>query len=49
VSIEGEEKNVMSLKAEPIGPIPQETARLATAVFPKGSTFMKMRDELAPT
>ena len=26
----------MSLKAEPIGPIPQETARLAKAVFPRG-------------
>lgn len=36
----------MSLKAEPIGPIPQETARLAKAVFPEGTTFMKMRDEL---
>jgi transposase len=41
-----EEKIVMSLKPEPIGPIPQETARLAKAVFPEGSTFMKMRDEL---
>ena len=29
------EKNVMSLKAAPIGPIPQETARLAKAVFPR--------------
>jgi transposase len=36
----------MSLKPEPIGPIPQETVRLANAVFPEGSTFMKMRDEL---
>src|SRR6266516_6632886 len=36
----------MSLKPLPIGPVPQETARLAKAVFPKGSTFMKMRDEL---
>jgi transposase len=36
----------MSLKLEPIGPIPQETVRLAKAVFPEGSTFMKMRDEL---
>jgi hypothetical protein len=36
----------MSLKPEPIGPIPQETVRLAKAVFPEGSTFMKMRDEL---
>src|SRR6266516_6303586 len=36
----------MSLKSEPIGPVPQETARLAKAVFPEGSTFIKMRDEL---
>jgi transposase len=36
----------MSLKPEPIGPIPQETACLAKAVFPEGSTFIKMRDEL---
>src|SRR5260221_11233287 len=36
----------MSLKPEPIGPVPEETARLAKAVFPVGSSFMKMRDEL---
>jgi transposase len=36
----------MSLKPEPIGPVPEETARLAKAVFPEGSTFIKMRDEL---
>ncbi len=36
----------MSLKPLPIGAFPQETARLAKAVFPEGSTFMKMRDEL---
>src|SRR6266702_7301976 len=36
----------MSLKPEPIGPVPQETARLAKVVFPEGCTFIKMRDEL---
>ena len=36
----------MSLKPEPIGPVPQETARIAKAAFPKGSLFMRMRDEL---
>ncbi len=36
----------MSLKPLPIGPVPQETARLAKAVFPEGSPFIKMRDEL---
>ena len=35
----------MSLKPEPIGPVPQETARVAKAAFPKGSLFMHMRDE----
>jgi transposase len=42
----GEEKQVMSLKPELIGPIPQETARVAKAACPKGSTFIKMRDVL---
>lgn len=37
----------MSLKPIPIGQIPQETARLAKAVFPEGSTFIKMRDDTA--
>lgn len=36
----------MSLKPEPIGLIPQETVRVAKAAFPKGTTFMRMRDEL---
>lgn len=36
----------MSLKPEPMSPIPQETVRLAKAVFPEGSPFIKMRDEL---
>ncbi len=35
----------MSLKPEPIGPVPQETARIAKAAFPKGSLFLRMRDE----
>lgn len=36
----------MSLKSEPIGPVPPETARLAKLVFPEGCRWMKMRDEL---
>ena len=36
----------MSLKPEPICPVPQETAGVAKAAFPNGSTFIKMRDEL---
>jgi transposase len=36
----------MSLKPEPISPVPEETARIDKAAFPKGSTFIRMRDEL---
>ncbi len=41
-----EEKEVMSLKPESIGPVPPETAHLAKLVFPAGCPWMKMRDEL---
>ncbi len=36
----------MSLKPQPIGPVPEQTARVARAAFPKGNAFMRMRDEL---
>ena len=36
----------MSLKPQPIGPVPEETVRVARAAFPKGNAFMRMRDEL---
>jgi len=36
----------MSLKPEGIHAVPEETARIAHAVFPKGNAFMRMRDEL---
>ncbi len=36
----------MSLKPKPIPPVPATTARIAKAAFPKGNTFMRMRDEL---
>ena len=36
----------MSLKPEPIGSIPPETASVAKAAFPKGNSVMKIRDEL---
>jgi hypothetical protein len=35
----------MPLKPEPIGPVPAETARLARAVFPEGSTFMILKQK----
>ncbi len=36
----------MSLRAEPILEVPEETARVARAAFPKGNLYLKMRDEL---
>jgi transposase len=36
----------MSLKLEGISPVPEETARIAHAAYPKGNVFMHMRDEL---
>ena len=36
----------MSLPAYHLHPIPAETARVARAAFPKGTVYMKMRDEL---
>ena len=36
----------MSLKIEPIPPVPDDTARVARAAFPKGNLYLKMRDEL---
>jgi len=31
---------------QPIAPVPEDTARVARAAFPKGNMYMKMRDEL---
>ena len=36
----------MSLKPQPIPDIPEETARVAQAVFPKGNTWLRLRDQL---
>jgi transposase len=36
----------MSLRSQPIGPVPEETARVARAAFPHGNLYMRMRDEL---
>jgi transposase len=36
----------MSLQPEPAGPVPEETARVARAAFPKGNVYMQMRDVL---
>jgi transposase len=36
----------MSLRAEPLQEVPEETARIARAAFPKGNAYMRLRDEL---
>src|SRR6266487_3307035 len=37
----------MSLKALPMPPVPEETAHVARAVFPRGNVLMQVRDRLA--
>src|SRR6266480_2891985 len=39
-------RSSMSLKSLPIPPVPEETARVAHAVFPHGNVFMQVRDTL---
>ena len=36
----------MSLKSSPIPPVPEETARVAQAVFARGNVFIQLRDTL---
>ena len=36
----------MSLHPQPLGPVPEDTARVARAAFPKGNVYLRMRDEL---
>src|SRR5215472_3996167 len=36
----------MSLKPQAISPVPEETARVARAAYPKGNVYMQMRDVL---
>src|SRR6266852_4642631 len=38
----------MSLRPDPIGPVPDETARVAQAAFPHGTAWMRLRDVLGP-
>jgi transposase len=44
--MEGNGERPMSLRREPIDPIPELTATVARAAFPKGNTYMRMRDTL---
>ena len=36
----------MSLRPDPIQPVPEETARVARAAFRKGNPLLSLRDEL---
>ena len=36
----------MSLQPQAIPPVPEETARIARAILPKGKTSIHLRDEL---
>ena len=36
----------MSLKPRPIGPVPEETARVAEAAFPKGNPYFTLREKI---
>jgi transposase len=36
----------MSLKSLPISPVPEETARIVRAIFPRGNVLMQLRDML---
>lgn len=35
----------MSLKPQPIDPVPEETARIAHAAYPKGNIYLQLRDD----
>lgn len=37
----------MSLKAQPISPIPEQAAQVVRAAFRKGNVFMELRDLLS--
>ena len=36
----------MSLRPQEIAPVPAETVRVARAAFPKGTRYLRLRDEL---
>jgi hypothetical protein len=36
----------MSLRPQIIGPVPEETVRVARAAYPKGNLYLRLRDHL---
>src|SRR5207248_11550006 len=45
VHASSKEEKRMSLKPYPISPVPEETARIARAAYPKGNIYLQLRDE----
>ena len=46
VVVAHERRTSMSLHQELVGPVPEETARVARAAFPKGHPCLRLRDKL---
>ena len=40
------EEGLLSLRPDPVGPIPGATARVARAAFPEGNAYLRLRDPL---
>jgi transposase len=38
----------MSLHPHPLGPVPEQTTRVARAAFPRGNLYLRLRDEIGP-
>jgi hypothetical protein len=38
--------SIMSLRPQPLEPVPEDTARVARAAFPKGNPYLTLRDQL---
>jgi transposase len=36
----------MSLHPHPLGPVPEQTTRVARAAFPRGNLYLRLRDEI---
>ena len=39
-------ESMMSLRPQPLEPVPADTARVARAAFPKGNPYLTLRDQL---
>jgi transposase len=41
-----EQRCIMSMQPHPIPPVPEDTAAVARAAFPKGNLYLQIRDTL---